>query len=187
MYKKLMIVIICAIVLSVSVVLGAFAASTIKIFVNDKEIITDVQPQIIQGRVMVPLRWVVQALGANVKWDNETKTVKIQMEDQDSITLSESDNGKKITLTKGQSLHLNLPGNQSTGYSWIYARELDQLVLKETNHEYLSDSTLVGAGGTDNWEYRAIDSGTTTLSLWYSRPWESVQPEKTFQVEVTVL
>jgi len=186
MYNKLMIVVICTIVLSVSVVLGASAASTIKIFINDKEIITDVQPQIIHGRVMVPLRWVVQALGADVKWDNETMTVKIQMADQDSAALSESDNGKKISLAKGQVLHLSLPGNPSTGYSWSYARELDQLVLKETNHEYFSDSTLAGAGGADNWEFKAIGSGSTTLSLKYSRSWENVQPEKTFQVEVTV-
>ncbi|HAG10377.1 MAG TPA: hypothetical protein DCK76_03100 [Desulfotomaculum sp.] len=186
MYKKLMIIVICAIVLSVSVVLGTFAASTIKIFINDKEITTDVQPQIIQGRVMVPLKWVVQALGANVKWDNETRTVIIQMADQGSILLSESDSGKKISLAKGQVLHLSLPGNPSTGYSWSYVKEPDQLVLKEINHEYFSDSTLVGAGGTDNWEFKAMDSGSTTLSLIYSRPWESVQPEKTFQIEVTV-
>ncbi len=186
MYKKLMIIVICAVVLSVSVVLGTFAASTIRIFINDKEITTDVQPQIIQGRVMVPLRWVVQALGANVKWDNETRTVTIQMADQDSIVLSESDSGKKISLVKGQVLHLSLPGNPSTGYSWDYTSKLDQLVLKEINHEYLSDSTLVGAGGMDNWEFKAVGGGTATVSLKYSRPWESVQPEKTFQVEVTV-
>jgi len=186
MHKKVMIIVICAIVLSVSVVLGAFAANTIKIFVNDKEIIADVQPQIIQGRVMVPLRWVVQAMGASVKWDNETKTVKIQMAEQNTITLSESDNGKKISLAKGQILHLSLAGNPSTGYSWSYSKELDQLVLKETNHDFIPDSELPGAGGTDILEFKAQGAGSTTISLKYSRSWENVKPDKTFQVEVTV-
>ncbi|HAU30741.1 MAG TPA: hypothetical protein DCW46_00290 [Desulfotomaculum sp.] len=34
------------------------------------------------------------------------------------------------------------------------------------------DSTFIGAGGTNNWEFKAISDCTTKLSLKYSRPWE---------------
>ena len=50
-----------------------FAASPIKLIVNGQEIKPDVPPQIINGRTMVPVRWVAEALGANVQWDANNK------------------------------------------------------------------------------------------------------------------
>ncbi|MBC7347611.1 MAG: copper amine oxidase N-terminal domain-containing protein, partial [Clostridia bacterium] len=40
------------------------ASGPIKLVVNDREIKPDVPPQLIGGRVMVPVRWVAEALGA---------------------------------------------------------------------------------------------------------------------------
>ena len=47
--------------------LGAqvWAASPIKLLVNGTAVDTDVSPQVNNGRVLVPIRWVAQALGAN--------------------------------------------------------------------------------------------------------------------------
>jgi len=53
------------------------ANQPIKLSVNGEEINTDILPQIINGRVMVPARWVAEALGAKVHWDEKTKTVEI--------------------------------------------------------------------------------------------------------------
>ncbi|WP_274648764.1 copper amine oxidase N-terminal domain-containing protein [Paenibacillus humicola] len=55
-----------------------FAKQTAKIVVNGAKIITDVEPQIINDRVMVPLSFISTALGAKVNWDNNTKTASIQ-------------------------------------------------------------------------------------------------------------
>jgi len=56
----------------------AFAAqNAIKIVVNDAEIKTEVPPQIINGRTMLPLRDVAKALGAAVKWDPNNRVVYI--------------------------------------------------------------------------------------------------------------
>ncbi len=59
--------------------LGAqvWAASPIKLLVNGTAVDTDVSPQVNNGRVLVPIRWVAQALGANVDWDEKTRSVKI--------------------------------------------------------------------------------------------------------------
>ena len=43
----------------------------IKIVVNGERVNSDVQPFILDGRVMVPIRFVGEALGAEVSWDNE--------------------------------------------------------------------------------------------------------------------
>jgi len=50
---------------------------TIRLFVAGKEITPDVPPQIINGRAMVPVRFVAEALGAEVGWDSKTNTVTI--------------------------------------------------------------------------------------------------------------
>ncbi len=46
-------------------------------FNNGKEVTLDVPAQIIGGRTMVPLRFIGEALGAQVGWDGSTKTVSI--------------------------------------------------------------------------------------------------------------
>lgn len=54
------------------------AADSIKLLVNGKEIKADVAPRIVEGRVMVPLRWVSEALGArDVHWDASKRQVSL--------------------------------------------------------------------------------------------------------------
>jgi hypothetical protein len=57
----------------------AFAGATgnIQLFVNGKQVYSDVPPQIINGRTMVPVRFVAESLGADVKWDGENNAVEI--------------------------------------------------------------------------------------------------------------
>jgi NPCBM/NEW2 domain/Copper amine oxidase N-terminal domain len=56
---------------------SAYAENNIKIIVNGQQVISDVQPFIQDGRTMVPLRVISEALGATVAWDQETQTVTI--------------------------------------------------------------------------------------------------------------
>lgn len=53
------------------------AAQEKTIKVNGEEIEPDVPAQIIEGRTMVPLRFVAEVLGAEVGWDGKTYTVTI--------------------------------------------------------------------------------------------------------------
>ncbi|MGI6553132.1 MAG: copper amine oxidase N-terminal domain-containing protein [Bacillota bacterium] len=50
----------------------AVASPDIKLIINGKEIETDVPPQMINGRVMVPARFVAEPLGATVEWKDNT-------------------------------------------------------------------------------------------------------------------
>ena len=47
----------------------------IKVIVNDEPVVFDVDPTIINDRTMVPLRAIFEALGADVDWDDATKTI----------------------------------------------------------------------------------------------------------------
>lgn len=55
----------------------AVAVNPIRIFVNGQEIYSDVAPFIKDGRTMVPLRVISEALGADVDWDSGTQIVSV--------------------------------------------------------------------------------------------------------------
>lgn len=73
------IIIYCMLFAGIPTFASDTADSGIKIrvydYYNDKILTPDVPPQIIDGRTMVPVRIVSEALGAEVSWDGETKTV----------------------------------------------------------------------------------------------------------------
>jgi len=62
----------------------AAADGDIRLIVNGRPIPADVPPQNIDGRTMVPIRWVAEALGAKVDWDPKSQSVEIEMTDLES-------------------------------------------------------------------------------------------------------
>jgi hypothetical protein len=47
--------------------------------INGAAITMDVAPEIKDGRTMLPFRWIAQALGASVEWDEATQTVTVKL------------------------------------------------------------------------------------------------------------
>ena len=50
--------------------------------VSDKAVGLDVPPAIINGRTMIPLRFVSESIGADVSWDGEKRAVSVTMADE---------------------------------------------------------------------------------------------------------
>ena len=50
-------------------------------YVNDKPVEIDVAPIIIEGRTLLPIRWIAEPLGASVSWDEKEKKVNISLND----------------------------------------------------------------------------------------------------------
>jgi hypothetical protein len=73
--KKIIIALSFVFVIIVSIAVGAYAASDIKLFINGKQINADLQ--IVDGSSYVPLRVVSESLGADVKWDDNARTISI--------------------------------------------------------------------------------------------------------------
>ncbi|WP_206659753.1 copper amine oxidase N-terminal domain-containing protein [Acetivibrio mesophilus] len=74
----------------------------IPVFVNGEDIEFDVPPVIKDGRTLIPVRAVTNALGATVEWYSETKTVNIKK------TVSESVYGKTTTTSIEITLDSNI-------------------------------------------------------------------------------
>lgn len=77
--KKIALISGIALVSIVSATVGAYAATDIKLIVNGKQSTADIQ--IIDGSSYVSLRAVAEMLGADVKWDDATRTITIAGKD----------------------------------------------------------------------------------------------------------
>lgn len=58
-------------------------------YVNGEQVTLDQSAEIINGRTMVQLRFVSEALGAEVKWEGATSSVNITSNDEESIEIDE--------------------------------------------------------------------------------------------------
>lgn len=73
-------------------------------WVNSEAVSLDVPAKIIDGRTMVPIKFVAESLGCKVDWDNDTKTVVIQ-KDSEVHFAGESLEGKKVLVIGNDLLH----------------------------------------------------------------------------------
>jgi hypothetical protein len=75
--KKIISLVFGIVILLIALAAAAFADNPIKLIVNGYEIKPDISPQLINGRVMVPIRWAAEALGVDVQWDETANAVRI--------------------------------------------------------------------------------------------------------------
>ena len=101
-------------------------AKDVNIVIDGEGLNLDVAPQIIDGRVMVPIRGVLENLGALVKWDDETQTVSAR---KSSKTISLEIGSNDVTLDKGET---NDDGSAKT-----------ETIQTDVAAQLVSDRTLV--------------------------------------------
>lgn len=92
-------------VLTVSLVSALFActpsaAEAVTVELDGKTLAFDVAPQIMDDRVMVPLRTVFEEIGALVKWDGETQTVSAR---KNAKTVTLTVDSPKLVVDKGKT------------------------------------------------------------------------------------
>lgn len=73
--KKALSVILCMIICMSCFALPVCADDEISVYIDGQKIEFDVQPVMIDDRVLVPMRAIFEALGAEVDWDDENQTV----------------------------------------------------------------------------------------------------------------
>lgn len=111
----------------------------VKIVVNGQEIDSDVAPQIIKDRTMVPVRWVAEALGADVRWEPQSKTVYI---DKPHYISSNSEADSKLyPFQESNGMYegfvLEIKGKRQY-FDWQNVKNPSfrpQMILKDINHD----------------------------------------------------
>ncbi len=107
-----------ALLLSIILILPVFASNNINVILDGEELEFDVPPQIIDNRVMVPIRAIFEALGATVEWDATTRTAKASIDDYDVICQI----GNKTMLVCGEEVEMDTPPIIINGRTLMPAR-----------------------------------------------------------------
>jgi hypothetical protein len=130
----------------------AFANNQVKIVVNGQEIDSDVAPQIIKDRTMVPVRWVAEALGADVRWEPQSKTVYI---DKPHYISSNSEADSKLyPFQESNGMYegfvLEIKGKRQY-FDWQNVKNPSfrpQMILKDINHDGGKELIVILTTGT---------------------------------------
>jgi len=102
------------------------------------------------------------------------------------VRLTARDTGKERHIAVGGKLTIALPSNPTTGYAWELASS-DSAILDNPGHDFVPpQSTLTGAGGTEEWHFVGKSTGKTEVKLNYRRSWEKGPPLETYSVTIVV-
>lgn len=93
---------------------------------------------------------------------------------------------RQIEVWPAYAITVFLCSNPSTGFSWSESAVIsDQSVIKQKYHEFMApEDQSPGTPGQEMWQFRALEKGTSTITMEYSRPGDD-EPEWTFTLNVT--
>ena len=100
----------------------ASAASPVSLYVDLKKIETDTPPTIVDGRTLVPLRAIFEALGAEVEWEESTRTATGKR--GDVVVSVQIDN--KIAYVNGEIRELDVPAQIINDRTMVPARFISE-------------------------------------------------------------
>lgn len=132
----------CILIMLMILVLSNFVYSEpIKVLVENVQLQLPIEPVIIEGRTLVPLRAIFEALGAKVEWDQATRSVTgIQ---GDRIIKLQIDN--KIALVNGEEVKLDAAATIINGSTLVPVRFIAESLGAEVKWDNNTRSVLVNS------------------------------------------
>ncbi len=151
----------------------------IKIKFKNNYLISDVAPTIVDGRTLVPMRVIFEALGADVSWDESSATATANL-DGDIMTITEN---SKISYLNGNAIELDVPAQIIDGrfvvpvrfvsenfYSKVTWHDITQVVeiipgIKpvKVNGYAKTESVKASAVSAENIAENVLDSNLETI------------------------
>ncbi len=97
-----------------------------------------------------------------------------------------TDPAQPIEVQAGETFHIVVDSNPSTGYHWDIVGELNGVEFVST--EYTADEPVMpGSGGVDVWTFKAVSAGQTQITLGSYPPDPNVtEPQQTVTFNIVV-
>ncbi|EFU42351.1 copper amine oxidase domain protein [Paenibacillus vortex V453] len=128
----------------------AQAAVNISVLIDGVKLYTPQAPVMIQGRVMLPMRSIFEALDATVKWNQKTQTVTAV---KDGTTVILKINSKTATINN-QTVALDVPAKNLKGNTMVPVRfvseSLGQKIGWNSKTKTVTVTTTNDSGGGNN-------------------------------------
>lgn len=120
----------------------------------------DQPPVVINGRTLVPLRGIFEALNANVNWDGSTQTVTAQKADT-TITLQI---GSTNATKNGDSITLDEAAQIMNGRTMVPVRFVGESLGANVNWDGVKNSIVINSGSTSQGSQTTVNQGTNDQS-----------------------
>ncbi|MEQ8236504.1 MAG: copper amine oxidase N-terminal domain-containing protein, partial [Syntrophomonadaceae bacterium] len=137
----------------------------IRVIIDGKQLVFDVNPQVVDNRTLVPMRTIFEAFGLTVTWDESTNTVTGKS-DETVIILTIGSN--KATVN-GQERILDVPASVITGRTMIPLRFLSESMQYKV--VWIGASNLILISKTDIIEWRYTGFEATAPYREYETKW----------------
>ena len=171
---------IIAIILALTFILSfctiVNAEENIKVIIDIKTVKFDVPPTIVNGRTLVPLRAIFEALGATVDWDDATQTVTSEKgETKISLTINSN-----IMTVNGEEKTLDVPATLIDSRTLVPVRAISESFGLQVGWDgennlvsILSNTdafTMLYAKGSRSKVFAKSSAATQAKHGWYEYP-----------------
>ncbi|MDS1029659.1 phosphodiester glycosidase family protein [Bacillota bacterium LX-D] len=108
---------------------GIVILASIPVYLDGARIDFDVPPQMKQGRVLVPFRGILEAIGAQVEYDAASKSITARKDGK----VVQFTIGASTALIDGQEVSLDVPAQEVGGRTLVPIRFISSALGKEVN------------------------------------------------------
>lgn len=147
--KKLFITGITAAAVFATCTATAFAAPSI--IVNSNTLATDQEPVIVDSRTLVPMRAIFEALGCEVKWDADSKTVHAQ-KDLQYLSLAI---GEDTLYTSKDTITLDVPAQIINGRTMVPLRAVSEALQATVSWDAATETVTIQSAAQGSYPYAA--------------------------------
>ncbi|MGB9792824.1 MAG: copper amine oxidase N-terminal domain-containing protein, partial [Thermacetogeniaceae bacterium] len=113
-----------------------------KVFCDGNELKPDVPPVIKEGRTLIPVRAIAQALGATVQWNEKERTVLIAKGD---VTIKiQVDN--RVAFVNGKRVELDVPAKNISNRVFVPLRFISQALKAKVDYYPEGQIVVVNQG-----------------------------------------
>lgn len=142
MKRKVLTTILAVALLITILPIYASADDGLKIWVDGRYIESDVDPYIEDSRTLVPIRFIAEALGYNVDWENATRTVIID-DGENVITMQI---GNKTTKLNGKTYELDTEPAIRSDRTYVPVRYVAESLGKYIDWDSDNYTVVIGKG-----------------------------------------
>ncbi|KAB2336675.1 copper amine oxidase N-terminal domain-containing protein [Cytobacillus depressus] len=153
------------------------AASPIKLEVDGWVLYTDVSPQIVNGRALVPIRVISEQLGASVHWEAKTKKITIKNNSQ-SISLVI---GEKQAIKVNEVVALDVSPQIKNGRTLIPMRFVSEALGQSIKWDSTKKAVVVDTSITPKSEIAEIEKLVAEREKAIAMDLKAPQGQKLFE------
>lgn len=134
-------------------------AADVTVTVNGETMSFDAAPQIVQDRVLVPMRAIFEKLGASILWDGDTQTVTANKDGTEiSLTI-----GKATASVNYNLIPLDVPAMIVNDRTMVPLRFISESLGASVDWDAANYQVIIGTGGSTSLSGTLKLSGSTSV------------------------